>query len=632
MLLTFLKGLKALSVISTFSSEELIGTKETADILGVSQSTVRRLANKEKLKCHKVKYNNYRKFNLAEVLKFKEQNLKVTPISSEDESSKLSLDLEFSDNHKKALKNIAAKSHPAHYLMHKYWGRKPHNVVANYIEYYTKPGDTVLDPFAGSGMTPIEAIKLKRYGIGVDINPMSQFIALNTVSNVNLEDYANTANSILSTVSQKLNHLYETTCPYCGNNGYIETAIWENDILIRIKGKCINDGSFVKDAENLDRNMYNEIHKIKLEADKDGTISYPKDKVLKYVKRSGKESIDELFTSRALIILSYLRDEILKVKNNEIKSLLLFTFTSMLANVSNMLPGDIEKATYKSGWVISKFWTPKVHTERNIFHCFKLRVKAIIKGKKELLGVSQDLLTYENQDSSKLGFLEDNSIDYIFTDPPYGESIAYLALSQFWNSWLNNNVDYENEIIVDSYRNKDYVDYAERMLNTFKELYRVLKPGHYLSFTFHNRNLNVWKSVIDAYKNAGFILQEIILQEQAVSSGTQGINKMNTLTGDFVYTLWKPFEKIANRKVTDENRDNIEYLKKIISNIITTHKTITPSKLYEKLIPIVTKEECYVDEEGKAIDIEKILRENYQYIKDESNTKLGDYYVWKIKQ
>lgn len=621
-----------MNVTSTISSKEFIGTKETADILGISESTVRRLANNGKLACYTVQYNNYRKFNLTEVLKFKEQNLKVTPISPNDENPQLSLELDFSDSRKKTLKNIAAKSHPAHYLMHKYWGRKPHNVVANYIEYYTKPGDTVLDPFAGSGMTPIEAIKLKRYGIGVDINPMSKFIALNTVSNVDLENYAHIANSILSKVSKNLNQLYETKCPHCNDIGYIETAIWENDVLIRIKGKCMNDGTFIKDADDYDRTLYSEINESKLLADMTGSISYPKDKVLKYVKRSGKESIDELFTDRALIILSNLRDEILKVKNNEIKSLLLFTFTSMLANVSNMLPGDIEKATYKSGWVISKFWTPKVHTERNIFHCFKLRMKAILKGKKELLDVKQDLLTYENKDSSNMHFLQDNSIDYIFTDPPYGESIAYLALSQFWNSWLNNDVDYKNEIVVDTYRNKDYIDYAQRMSNTFKELYRVLKPGHYLSFTFHNRDLSVWKSVIDAYKNAGFILQEIILQEQAVSSGTQGINKTNTLTGDFVYTLWKPFEQKHVEKNLYENRDNIEYLKQIISNIITTHKTITPSKLYEKLIPIITKEECYFDENGKAIDIEKILKENYQYIKDESNTKLGDYYVWKIKQ
>ena len=62
-------------------------------------------------------------------------------------------------------------------------------------------------------------------------------------------------------------------------------------------------------------------------------------------------------------------------------------------------------------------------------------------------------------DSSKLKNIPDESIGYIFTDPPYGESIAYLALSQFWNSWIANDVDYINEIIIDPYRKKDYKDY-----------------------------------------------------------------------------------------------------------------------------------------------------------------------------
>lgn len=635
MLLVFLKGLIDLLRISEVSNEEFIGTKEAASILGVSQSTVRRLANIGKIRCYTLQHNNYRKFKLTEIMMFKKENVKNNDQSTDDESNtlpQLTFNLDFSDSKKKSLKNISAKSHPAHYLMHKYWGRKPHNVVAGYIENYTNPGDTVLDPFAGSGMTPIEAIKLNRRGIGVDINPMSKFIALNTVSDVDLDKYKSIAHTILVEVSQKYNRLYETTCPDCKSIGHIETAIWENGKLVRIKGKCINDGTFVKDADQQDQQLYETVLREKLELDAEGRLFYPKDKVLKYVKRSGKESIDELFTSRALIILSYLRKRIFEIEDLEIRNLLLFTFTSMLANVSNMLPGDKERATYKSGWVISKFWTPKVHTERNIFHCFKLRMRAIVKGKNELSNIPKGLLSYENQDSSNLYFLENNSIDYIFTDPPYGESIAYLALSQFWNSWLNNEVDYENEIIVDSYRNKDYVDYAQRMRNTFKELYRVLKPNHYLSFTFHNRDLNVWKSVIDAYKEAGFILQEVILQEQAVSSGTQGINKINTLTGDFVYTLRKPNPNEVNGHKKQKNRNNLEFLKEQISTIIMESETITPSKLYEKLIPRVVEEECYFDEKGKAIDIEKILKENYQYTKVDSNMKLGDYYVWKIKK
>lgn len=373
------------------------------------------------------------------------------------------------------MKSIRAKSHPAHYLMHKYWGRKPHNVVSDYIKYYTNIGDTVLDPFMGSGIVPIEAIKNERIGIGVDINPMSKFIAENTVSSVDIKEYKSLANIVITDIASDWNGLYETTCPTCGDVAHIEIAVWDNGVLARLKGKCATDGIFTKDADQQDIDKIEEIASLKAEYDNDGSISYPTDKVLQYVKRSGKERLDELFTDRALIILSKLRNRIREVDNVEMRNLLMFTFTSMLANVSNMLPGDLEKATYKSGWVISKFWTPKIHTERNIFHCFNLRVRAIAKGKTELTLVNNSLIYLFNEDSNHMAFIDNESIDYIFTDPPYGESIAYLALSQFWNGWLDNTVDYDNEIIVDSYRGKNYTDYSERMLTTFKEMYRVLK-------------------------------------------------------------------------------------------------------------------------------------------------------------
>ena len=60
-------------------------------------------------------------------------------------------------------------THSREYLMHKYWSRKPHNIVASYIEQYSKEGDLVLDPFGGSGVTLNESLHLGRQCINVDI-------------------------------------------------------------------------------------------------------------------------------------------------------------------------------------------------------------------------------------------------------------------------------------------------------------------------------------------------------------------------------------------------------------------------------------------------------------------------------
>ena len=70
---------------------------------------------------------------------------------------------------------LVAKTHTSLYLMHKYWARKPHNVVSAYIRNYSEEGETVLDPFCGSGVTVIEALKLGRKAIAIDLDPIKRY-------------------------------------------------------------------------------------------------------------------------------------------------------------------------------------------------------------------------------------------------------------------------------------------------------------------------------------------------------------------------------------------------------------------------------------------------------------------------
>jgi len=143
----------------------------------------------------------------------------------------------------------------------------------------------------------------------------------------------------------------------------------------------------------------------------------------------------------------------------------------------------------------------------------------------------------------------------------------------FFNAWLNHPVEYDSEIIFDPYRGKKHEDYSCRLNNVFKELYRVLKPNKYLSFTFHNRDLKIWKCMIDAVDNAGFCLQNIVYQEQAVQSGTQGLNFKNTFKGDFVYN----YIKDANsKKLIRKSHYSIDEISKKILTEVT--------KVYKKMI------------------------------------------------
>src|SRR6266705_6267710 len=64
-----------------------------------------------------------------------------------------------------------------HYGVHPYFTRRPANVVRAYIERFSSEGDTVLDPFGGTGVTAIEGFLLGRNAIHNDLNPFANFIA-----------------------------------------------------------------------------------------------------------------------------------------------------------------------------------------------------------------------------------------------------------------------------------------------------------------------------------------------------------------------------------------------------------------------------------------------------------------------
>src|SRR6266487_2108850 len=107
---------------------------------------------------------------------------------------------------------VVAKTHPSLYLMHKFWARKPHNVVARYIEYYTNPGDVVLDPFMGSGVTVVEAARLGRKAIGNDLNPVACFITRMTLLPVDLAKFESAFYRVEAAVRERIDSYYKVIC------------------------------------------------------------------------------------------------------------------------------------------------------------------------------------------------------------------------------------------------------------------------------------------------------------------------------------------------------------------------------------------------------------------------------------
>jgi len=71
---------------------------------------------------------------------------------------------------------LVEKKRPMMYKAMKYWGKKPQSIFREYIEHYSEKDEIVLDPFAGSGVCPLEAVETNRKAIAIDLNPLSIFM------------------------------------------------------------------------------------------------------------------------------------------------------------------------------------------------------------------------------------------------------------------------------------------------------------------------------------------------------------------------------------------------------------------------------------------------------------------------
>jgi methylase of polypeptide subunit release factors len=83
-------------------------------------------------------------------------------------------------------RQIPPEPHTAMYVWHKYWSRKTWNVVGEHIRAYAREQEVVFDPFAGSGVTAIEAARSKRRAIVCDLNPCASRITELTLRPVNV--------------------------------------------------------------------------------------------------------------------------------------------------------------------------------------------------------------------------------------------------------------------------------------------------------------------------------------------------------------------------------------------------------------------------------------------------------------
>jgi len=173
--------------------------------------------------------------------------------------------------------------------------------------------------------------------------------------------------------------------------------------------------------------------------------------------------------------------------------------------------------------------------ETNVIRRFLLRIKSS-QFEQEF---QNDSVCISTQSSTSVPQISDDSIDYIFTDPPFGSNLMYSELNFILESWYKIFTNNTDEAIVNNDQEKKVRQYHKLMELCLSENYRILKPGRWMSVVFHNSQNKIWIAIQDALMRVGFVIADVRLLDKKRGSFKQ-VNSLNAVKQDLVISAYKP--------------------------------------------------------------------------------------------
>lgn len=140
--------------------------------------------------------------------------------------------------------------------------------------------------------------------------------------------------------------------------------------------------------------------------------------------------------------------------------------------------------------------------------------------------------------------LGDKTIDYIFTDPPFGDNLPYAELNFLVEAWHDVVTEPGQEAIVDRSKQnraaqKSVNDYRELLSRCFVEYHRVLKPGRWMTVVFSNTRASVWNAIQIALQEAGFVVANVAALDKQQGS-FKAVTTTTAVKQDLIISAYKP--------------------------------------------------------------------------------------------
>lgn len=266
---------------------------------------------------------------------------------------------------------------------------------------------------------------------------------------------------------------------------------------------------------------------------------------------SGIATIAQMYTPRALAIVSRAWRRANEGKNGIYNVPALFLLSSTLTLLSR-------RERYRDGTgkgaQSGTLYVPSLQIEKNAFDVIERKRKAFAALN---LKTTRSNTAVTCQSHNDLRNIKSNSIDYIFTDPPFGESLQYGELNFFHEAWFRIQTRLENDCVLNYVHEKDLEFYKKLMAGAFSEAYRILKPGRWITVEFHNSQNSVWMAIQEALWHAGFTIADVRVLDK--KQGTFNVvNRAGAVKQDLVISAYKPNGGLEERfKIAAGTEDGV---------------------------------------------------------------------------
>ncbi len=198
------------------------------------------------------------------------------------------------------------------------------------------------------------------------------------------------------------------------------------------------------------------------------------------------------------------------------------------------------------GTVSGTLYIPSLNVENSLFKLLDRKINDSSKA----LQITQSFQNFIQCCSTvNLSTIQENTIDYIFTDPPFGGNLNYSELNFIWESWLKVFTNQKQEAIMSTVQGKGLLEYQSLMTQCFTECYRILKPGRWMTVEFHNSRNSVWNAIQESLMRAGFIIADVRTINKQQGSFNQ-VTTTSAVKQDLVISAYKPKESFKREFIS----------------------------------------------------------------------------------